>query len=166
MTTAVEKAPAKVAAPARRLGFARMEELLRDVERFWERSMITPFDLLRRETELRLPELDWSPRVDLWEKDGDMMLRADLPGMKKDDVEIYFEEGDLVLRGERRETKERKENDQYRSECFYGSFYRRIPLGFEIDPKLVHAKLDNGVLELRLPIPAKAKHEPKRIPVL
>jgi HSP20 family protein len=166
VTTAVEKNVPKALTPVRRMTFNRMEELMRDVERFWG-SMMTPFDLLRRETELRIPEFDWSPRVDLWEKDGEMILRADLPGMKKEDVQIYFEEGDLVLRGERKETKEHKEKDLYRSECYFGSFYRRIPLGFDLDPKLVHAKLDNGVLELKVPIPtAKAKHEPKKINIV
>jgi HSP20 family protein len=165
MATATEKFPPRTLAPARRLTPSRMEELMRDVERFWERSFPFRFDLLRREPLLPVPEFDWSPHVDLFEEKGELVLRADLPGMKKENVAIYFEEGDLVLKGEREESRERKEKDFFRSECTYGSFYRRIPVGFEIDPKLVHAKMDNGVLELKIPMPPKTKPEPKRIAI-
>lgn len=165
MTTATEKTSTGTLAPTRRLTPTRMDELMRDVERFWERSFPLRFDLLRREPDLRLPEFDWSPRVDLWEDQGELVLRADLPGMKKENVEIFFEDGQLVLKGEREEKKELKEKDFYRSECCFGSFYRSIPVGFEIDPKLVQAKMDNGVLEVKVPMPQESKPKPKRIAI-
>lgn len=165
MATTTEKAPTRTLAPSRRLTPSRMDELMRDVERFWERSFPFRFDLLWGEPELRLPEFDWSPRIDLWEDKGELMVRADLPGMKKDDIEVFFEDGSLVLKGEREEKKELKEKERYRSECTYGSFYRRIPLGFEIDPKMVQAKMDDGVLELKVPMPAERKPEPKRVAI-
>ncbi len=165
MTTAVAKNPVKTETPVRHYPVTRMEELMNEVERFWERSFPLRFELFGRAPELNLPSLDWSPRIDLMEKEGELVLHADLPGMKKDNLEIFFEKGDLVLKGERKEEVERKEKEMYRAERYFGSFYRRIPLGFELDPKLVKAHFTNGVLELKIPMPPKAKTEPARIAI-
>jgi HSP20 family protein len=165
MTTAVAKNPAKTEVPARHYPVSRMEELMNEVERFWERSFPLRFELFGRAPELNLPNFDWSPRLDILEKEGELVLKADLPGMKKENIDIYFENGDLVLKGERKEEVERKEKEMYRSERYFGTFYRRIPLGFELDPKLVHAHFTNGVLELRIPMPPVKKHEPARVAI-
>jgi len=99
----------------------------------------------------------------MYEKDGELHLSADLPGMEKKDVEVLFDQGDLVLKGERKEMKQIEEKEMVHCERFYGSFYRRIPLGFELDPKLVKATFKNGVLELDIPMPAKTLPQPKKI---
>lgn len=70
----------------------------------------------------------WSPKIDVFEKDNRLVTRADLPGMKKEDVSVEVTAGHLALSGERkRETEEEKDNF-YRSEREYGSFYRAVPL--------------------------------------
>ena len=166
MTTAVAKNPVKTETPVRTYPMTRMEELMSDVERFWERSFPLRFEMFNRLPELNLPHFDWSPRIDLMEKNGEMLLKVDLPGMKREEIELYFDQGDLVLKGERKaELVEQKEKEMYRAERYFGTFYRRVPLGFEIDPKLVHAKFLNGVLELRVPMPPKVKPEPSRIAI-
>ncbi len=165
MATTLEKKGPKQETLPRHLPVSRMEEMMRDVEHLWERAFPLRFEMFGRMPELRKVEFDWSPRVDAWEKDGEILVRADLPGVKKENIDLHFEEGELVIKGERTEEKERKEKDMYHCERYFGSFYRRIPLGFELDPKLVNATFHNGVLELKIPLPPKVEPEPKRIPV-
>jgi HSP20 family protein len=110
-------------------------------------------------------EMTWTPRIDVLTKDGDLMVRADLPGMKKEDVKVMMEDGDLVLQGERKDASEVKEENFYRAECTYGAFYRRLPLAFKVDFAKVTAKFNDGVLEIRLPMPAKDAPKPTEIPV-
>ena len=145
----------------------------------------TPFSLLRQMTAeldrvfdwpaFRWPAFDdrapmlgaaWSPRIDVFEKNNRLITRVDLPGMKKEDVHVAIEEGDLILKGERKEEKEVKEEDFYKAECFYGSFYRRLPLNFEVAPDKVSAKFTDGVLEVRLPMPpGEQKPAPQEIAI-
>jgi HSP20 family protein len=94
-----------------------------------------------------------------------MFVKADLPGVKKENVTVTFEEGYLILKGERKEEKEIKEESYYRSECDYGAFMRRIPLDFEVDPGLIKAVFKDGVLEVRVPILAAKTPPAKEIPV-
>lgn len=110
-------------------------------------------------------ELAWFPKLDIYEKDGELFAKMDLPGVKKDDVSVTFEEGCLVLKGERKEEKEIKEESYYRSECDYGTFQRRIPLDFEADPGLIKAVFKDGVLEVRVPILAAKAPPAKEIPI-
>lgn len=166
MKSAVEKTARKAETPVRSHSLTRIDELMREVERFWERSFPFRLEAMRHEPDLRLPEFDWSPRIDLWEKEGELCLRADLPGLEKKNIEIFFDQGDLVLKGERKEEKEVREENLYRSERFHGTFHRRIPLGFDLDPKLVKAELKGGVLELRIPMPKETGPEPQRIPIV
>ena len=166
MTTTMEKA--KATAPAlesRHLQKTRFDEIFREMEQFWDRAWPFRFEMFTRKPDLRMPEFDWSPRVDLFEKNGELIVHADLPGMKKADIELYFEDGDLILKGERHIEEEKKEKDFYRAERMHGTFYRRIPLGFEVDPTLVKATFENGVLNLGIPMPPETKPEPKKIAI-
>ena len=120
-----------------------------ELDRFWEWPRLARGDGEK--------ELAWWPKMDVFEKKGQLVLKADLPGMKKEDVEVVVEEGDLVLRGERKEEMEVEEEDLYRAERTWGRFFRRLPLDFEIDPAAVKASFKDGVLEVTLPMPKKAK---------
>lgn len=101
----------------------------------------------------------WTPDVEVFERNGQFMVRADLPGMKKEDISIEVTDDELVLRGERKHEKEEKEEGYYRSERSYGSFYRTVPLpeGVKIDQ--AKATVHDGVLEVQMPV---AKAELKR----
>jgi HSP20 family protein len=101
----------------------------------------------------------WTPTIDAFEKEGELVVKADLPGLAKENIKVTIEEGDLVLRGERKVEKQTKEKDFYRNECCYGNFYRRLALPFEADPKLIAAAYKDGVLEVKVPIPAPVKPE-------
>jgi HSP20 family protein len=101
----------------------------------------------------------------VYHQNGDLMVKAELPGVKKEDVEITLDHGDLVIRGARQEESEAKEDDYYRMERNYGSFYRRLPLPGEVMPEQVQANFADGVLTIRLPQVAAPPPEAKKIPI-
>ena len=100
-----------------------------------------------------LPERLWRPAIDVEEKDGKYMVRADLPGLKKKDIHVELRDGFLTLRGERKSEHEENKDNYHRVERTYGSFERtfRVPEG--VTEKDIHAKYKDGVLELTLPAP-------------
>jgi len=105
------------------------------------------------------------PTTDVYRTNGNLVVKADLPGLSKDDVEVKVEDGFLIVQGERREEKEKKEKEYYRSECSYGSFYRRVPLPDDVDADKISAKVHDGVLEVTVPLPATETKEAKKITV-
>jgi len=138
--------------------FSLLDELRHELDRVWEWPRLG-----RGETET--PRMTWWPRMDIFETKGKLVVQADLPGMTKENVDVAIEEGDLVLRGERTEEKEVSKQDFYRSERTFGSFYRRIPLTFEVDPTKVEATFRDGVLHVELPLPKEEK-KPKAQKIL
>jgi HSP20 family protein len=108
----------------------------------------------------------WAPRTDVYEKDGNLVVKAELPGVKKEDIEVVLGDGDLVIHGERQAEQEVKEEHYYRMERSYGSFHRRIPLGFEVKPEQVEAKCSDGVLEISMPKPAETTPQAQKIKVV
>jgi HSP20 family protein len=140
-------------------------ELREDLETLWDRPWLPfAFDRPRRRLARRLAT--WMPTMDVFEKEGELIIRADLPGMKKDEVQVLIEEGDLVLKGERKYSTEVKEEDYYRCEREYGEFYRRLALPFDADPNLIAAKFTDGVLEVKIPMPVAPKAAPKKINIM
>jgi HSP20 family protein len=101
---------------------------------------------------------EFVPTVDVSEDDQNVLVKAEIPGMSKDDIEIQIDRDLLTLRGEKREEKKEENGERtiYR-EVRHGSFLRQLTLPCEVDPDKTEAKLDNGVLRLRLP-----KREPSR----
>ena len=108
-------------------------------------------------------ETSWVPAVDVHESDKAITLRAELPGLTKDDVDLTVDNGRLTVRGEKKLEKEETEGDYRRIESRYGAFYRSFPLPDAIDAEKIEANLDNGVLNVTLPKAEEAK--PKRIEV-
>lgn len=106
----------------------------------------------------------FAPAVDVTEKDDAYYVRADLPGVKKDDLDISFQDGVLTINAEtRNETKEEKEGRVIRQERRYGSFVRSMRLGDAVDVDGIKADYKDGVLDLVLPKAEKVK--PKKIDV-
>ena len=97
----------------------------------------------------------WFPAVEVLERDGKLVVRADVPGMSADQINVAFEDGHLVISGERREEKDDRQGGTYRSEVTYGSFYRVIPLPEGVDPEQAKASFSNGVLEITMPAPQR-----------
>jgi HSP20 family protein len=95
----------------------------------------------------------WVPQIDVFERDGKLVVRADLPGLSKQDVRAEIEGNELVLEGERRREVEEERGGRYRSERSYGSFRRAIPLPEGADAEHAEARFDSGVLEVAIPLP-------------
>ena len=106
---------------------------------------------------------DWMPTVDISETEGEYIIKAELPEVKKEDVKVTVEDGVLTLQGERRQEKEEKGKKYHRVERSYGSFARSFSLPETDDEGAVKAEYKDGVLNLHLPKTEKVK--PKTIDV-
>jgi HSP20 family protein len=100
---------------------------------------------------------DWSPQTEVFQRGGELIVRADLPGMTKDNINVDIEDDQIVIRGERRDEREESEEGFYHTERSYGSFYRAIPLPPGIDADQANAIFNNGVLEITLPLPEQTR---------
>ena len=104
---------------------------------------------------------DWMPTVDISETDCDFAVRAELPGVDKDNVKVTLDNGILTIKGEKKiETKDEK---RHRAECLYGSFVRSFTLPQHVDVEKVQAGYKDGILNLTIPKLETAK--PKQIEV-
>jgi HSP20 family protein len=132
---------------------------------------LNPFALMRRFTE----EMDrfftptaspgqagfWAPAIEVKQKDGKLLVTAELPGLGKDDIKVHIEGDTLVLEGERKREKEEKREGYYHSERTYGTFYRAVPLPEGAKAEETAAQFNNGVLEVAVPLSeVKAKEIP------
>jgi HSP20 family protein len=97
----------------------------------------------------------WLPQVEAFEREGKLIVRADLPGLSKDDINVDITDDAIKIRGERRQEKEENDEGYYRSERSYGSFYREIPLPRGVNRDEANASFRNGVLEITMPAPAR-----------
>jgi len=95
----------------------------------------------------------WLPALEAFEKDGQYVIRADVPGIDPNEVEVSVLDNSLILKGERKRSHEVKEKDHHYSETAYGRFERRLALPSGIDPEKIAAKFENGVLEVSMPLP-------------
>jgi HSP20 family protein len=108
-------------------------------------------------------ERRWLPAMDLVETNDSLVLRADLPGMSEDDVEIEVKDGVLTIAGERKSEHEEKGEGFHRMERSFGRFSRALNLPDGVDADTVEAGFDNGVLEVRIPKPEETK--PTRVQI-
>lgn len=105
----------------------------------------------------------WTPAVDIYENSDFVVVKAELPGVEKNQISVEVKDGILSLRGERKFEKEVKEESYHRIERSYGSFQRSFSLPVSVDQDQVTARFEDGVLEVKLPKKEKAK--PKQIQV-
>jgi HSP20 family protein len=152
-----ELAPATLQTP-----FTLMRRLSDDMERMFDEFNIRrPFGFLTTEK----PLFDWAPAIEVFEKDKKLFVRAELPGLTKEDVKIDVTDELLTIQGERKEEKEEKAKDYIRTERFYGTFYRQIALPEGAKPEVAKATFKNGVLEIELPIEVKKPVAGRRLPI-
>jgi HSP20 family protein len=109
---------------------------------------------LRRRAALRAA---FKPKADIFEHAGMLVIKAVLPGVKKGDVEVTMDDGDLVISGERKAEPAIKDEDYYQGETMYGRFYRRLPLPAGVKLEQIKAAHQDGVLEIRVPMPERPK---------
>jgi HSP20 family protein len=106
----------------------------------------------------------WAPVLDVLQEDGDIVVRAELPGVKQEDVDITLHDGVLTISGERKAEEQREGSGYYVRERRYGSFRRSMTLPQGVDESAIRARFDGGVLEVRVS-GAAAVREPKRIQI-
>jgi HSP20 family protein len=105
------------------------------------------------------------PALDLYEEKDQIVVKAELPGMTKDDIQISISDNVLTIKGEKKHEEEDTGKDYYRSERTYGAFFRTLPLPAEINADKVQATFKNGVLEIRLPKSEAAKKKEIKVKV-
>jgi HSP20 family protein len=94
----------------------------------------------------------WTPALDVFSRDGDLIVRAELPGIDPEkDVEITVENGVLTIKGERRHEEKTEKENYYRFESSYGSFQRSVPLPKDVKADDIAASYENGILEVVVP---------------
>ena len=135
----------------------------REFERFLEHAWI-PWKATRR---WRRPWMadEWMPDMDIFEREGKLVVRADLPDVKREDLEVSLEGKRLILHGQRAEEKEVNEKDYHQSERRTGTYTRTIPLPDGFDPNTIEATFSHGVLEVTVPKPAVSEATPIEIAV-
>ncbi len=142
-------------------GLVPFDEIERRLESLFRRHWLRPpglefGDLLQQ---LELP----SPRVDVIDRDDEVIVRADLPGVQREDLEVTVAGTTLTLRGRTHTEKEEQRGDYFRRETLQGSFTRTVPLPAEVDTERARARFRDGVLEVELPKAAQARR--KAVPI-
>lgn len=132
-----------------------LADMRSDLDRFF-------FGSLRNLKDRNIPGL-FIPEIELAEDANQYVVKAELPGMKKEDVQITLQGSTLVMKGEKKEEKEKKDKNFYHSERRYGAFERAVELATEVDFNKVKASFKEGVLEVVIPKSEQAK--PKEIQV-
>jgi HSP20 family protein len=107
----------------------------------------------------------WAPDVEISQQDNELVVRADLPGMKKDDISIDVTSDDITISGERRQEQQSERGGVYRSERSYGAFCRTVPLPEGAITDQATATFKDGVLEIRMPAPPEQVTRGRRLEI-
>ena len=109
--------------------------------------------------------IEWTPAADISETDKEYVVKAELPGVKREDVKVTQEDGMLTIEGERKYEKEEKDEKKHRVERFYGTFCRSFNLPEDVDAKAIRAETKDGVLNVHIPKLRVEKTKPVEIKV-
>jgi HSP20 family protein len=151
--------PSRMASPMRAVE-RELDRLFEDFPLFrWPR--LRELDRARFPRELRLQ----APALDMYEENDDVVIKAEVPGLSKDDIEITLSDSTLTIKGEKKKEEEVKEKDYYRCEREYGSFLRTVELPNEVKAEGARAAFKNGVLEVHLPKSETAKKKEVHVKV-
>jgi HSP20 family protein len=140
-----------------------------EIEQWFEEAWKKPFSFLSptmfpgiRATE----RYEMTPSVDIFEEGNEVVMKADLPGLTKDDLKIDLSENVLTLSGEKKKEEKIDREDYFRYERSFGSFCRRFELPGDLDTEKIKAHFEDGVLEVRIPMlkPSEKKH--RKIPIV
>jgi len=135
------------------------DRIRREMDRLWD-----PFlegRPMRRVEDSR----EWHPSLDVSETKNDLVIKAELPGMDPNDIDISLNNGFLMIKGEKKQEKEEKDENYHLLERSYGSFTRSVRLPREVQSDKITASFKNGVLKITLPKPEGAKKKEIKIKV-
>ncbi len=136
--------------------FGRLTDLRDEIDRLFE----VPLAELTRASQLLS---GWTPALDVYEDKDNVYVRAELPGMKREDIDLSLHNGSLSISGERKSEAKYKDAEVYRSERFFGRFQRTVTLPTPVNVEKVKAQYQDGILSVTLPKAEEAK--PKHIDV-
>ena len=137
-------------------GLGRLSDLRDEIDRLFE----SPFGELTRTSQLLS---GWTPALDVYEDKDHFIVKAELPGMKKEDIEVSFHDGGLSISGERKSETTHEDAEVYRAERFFGRFQRTVTVPTPVAVDKAKASYQDGVLTVALPKTEEAK--PKHIDV-
>lgn len=140
-------------------------EPFRDVDDMFERVFADTMRRWPRTSNDERRVYDWAPAADVSETDGEYLIKAELPEVRKDDLHITVQEGVLTLAGERKEEKREDNEKLHRIERFHGSFSRRFTLPDDADEQGIKAESRDGVLVIHIPKQKVAHPQPRQIQV-
>lgn len=132
----------------------------------WQRELSNLMDRFDRDLVSDFSFEGIVPRVEIKEKDKKYIIKAEVPGMTEDDINVTLRENSLILEGERKSESEKEEKGFFSSEFSYGRFYRAIPLDEDVNADKVKASYKNGILTVELEKVESAIHNAKKIPIL
>lgn len=139
-----------------------------DMERMFEEFFRRPFSLIGPSWLPRfglLEREEISPTVDIFEEGGDVVVKAELPGMKKEDIDVNITDDTITVSGEKKKEEKVERKDYYRMERSHGSFTRSFRMPTEVQTDKAKANFKDGVLEVRIPKTEEAKKKEKKIPI-
>src|ERR1700675_2404649 len=135
-----------------------------DVDTFFSRLVPSSFaNLPRLTTEGNGKKLEWAPSADISETDKEYVIRAELPAVKKEDVQVTFDDGMITIKGERKQQKEDKGEKFHRMETLYGSFERGFSLPDNANADAIRCESKDGILTVHVPKTEGVKKKPIQI---
>lgn len=132
--------------------FSMMDRFAEEMDRLFENFGVGRSGLMSRHWG---QQQMWTPQIEAFEHEGQFIVRADLPGMNKDNVKVEITDNVLTLQGERKQEHEENRQGFHRSERSYGSFFRSIPLPEGVNSEEAKASFRDGVLEITMPAPQR-----------
>ncbi|NMA67614.1 MAG: Hsp20/alpha crystallin family protein [Clostridiaceae bacterium] len=132
--------------------FREMDNIMNDMSSFLERL---PFDFGRLT----------GPRIDVYQTEKDVVIKAEIPGVSKEDLNVFIDENSIRLSGQTKRDEEFKDDNIYRSERYYGSFSRTIPLPVEVKSDKANADYKDGILKITVPKAEPGKMKGRRIDI-
>jgi len=139
--------------------FRELEDMSERLNRVFSRPS------LRNNGKENLTVADWMPTVDISETEGEYLIKAELPEVKKEDVKVTVDDGMITIEGDRQQQKEDQNEKMHRVESFYGHFARSFSLPESVDENAIRCDSKDGVLTVHIPKAQTQKHQPKQIKV-
>jgi HSP20 family protein len=169
---AEKKAVEKKKAPGKERGEVavhrppRLPMMFDELDRMFNRFLGRPFGLMRWPRPMWPEEIGAGfPSVDIFEDKDKIVVKAEIPGVNKEDLDVNVTEDAIVISGEKKKEEKVEEKDYYRYERSYGSFHRSLPLPAEVQSDKAKAKFKDGVLEITVPKTSEAKKKEVKVKV-
>ncbi|OGW28472.1 MAG: moleuclar chaperone Hap20 [Nitrospirae bacterium GWC2_42_7] len=147
---------------------SRLPSPFEEMERRFEDLFRRPFSLMEPSwwPRLRMPVTEeLSPTVDVFEEGDEVVVKAELPGMKKEDIDVNLTDNTVVISGEKKQEEKVEKKNYFRFERSYGSFSRTLRMPSEVQTDKAKASFKDGVLEVRVPKTEEAKKKEKKVTI-